>query len=81
MPVLAVVSVFVIYVIFSYDNFPYPGSCRYSEDETDRSAHSGSAEVVMKTEEGTQLGWRQRPSEVQAVSKHHPSGVLDLHPS
>ena len=33
---------------FSYDNFPYPGSRRYSEDETDRSAHSGSAEVVIK---------------------------------
>ena len=51
MPVLAVFdfrSTLFGYLIFSYDNFPYPGSRRYSEDETDRSAHSGSAGVVMK---------------------------------
>ena len=48
--VIVVVSTLFSYIILLYDNFPYPGSRRYSEDETDRSAHSGSADSVIKLE-------------------------------
>ena len=34
--------------MLSYDNFPSYSVRRYSLDETDRSAHPGSAEVVIK---------------------------------
>ena len=34
----------------SYDNFSSYSGRRYSEDETDRSVHTGSAKVVMNTD-------------------------------
>ena len=66
MPVLAVFNVFstlLLYLIFSYDNFPYDGCRRYLDDETDRSAHPGSAEVVIKpiTSSNDSPRWAQWP--------------------
>ena len=39
---------FLFIRFFSYDNFSQNSVRRYSDDETDRSAHPGSAEVVIK---------------------------------
>ena len=78
------VRCFLLYTFFFYDNFPYPGSRRYSEDETDRSAHSGSAEVVMKTDNCPfpKSGWattttattatEEFSQTIQAPSSTHP---------
>ena len=71
MQFLFVFNVFFVYVFddcflylnFSYDNFPYYGCRRPSEDETDRSAHAGKAEVVMKpiTSSNGSHRWAQWP--------------------
>merc|ERR1711966_339286 len=72
---------FLKVLFFSYDNFPYPGSHRYSEDETDRSAYSGSADFVMKTDNCPfpKSGWatttattEEFSQSIQAPSSTHP---------
>ena len=51
------------YLNFPYDNFSSYSGRRYSEDETDRSAHPGSAEVVIKpiTSSNESPRWAQWP--------------------
>ena len=54
---------FLLYSRLSYDNFSSYSVRRYSLDETDRSAHPGSAEVVIKpiTSSNESPRWAQWP--------------------
>ena len=81
---LAVFNVFSIFLIFEFflrQHF-LKFVRRYSEDETDRSAHSGSADSVMKLENCpfSKSGWATASDDGDGddgrIFPEHPSPIL-----